>query len=411
MKLGIKKGYNLQVVLDKLGDVVKITEDGGLSYTGFEVMEYKRLLSKLILFPKSVIHINKDSVTSVALKNCISTNDLTEQNFIKELQSELKVKLAIPDKTYYVLTTINLNCESLSTNVWKIFDCEVKLIKDGFHSFFEGRDKVIEKLNRELIKDSTPFNYTRVEIKVKSRSKNEASRRGLDALNLFRALVCIQMNNINMLAGNSYQPINKIRLGKIHTLHDEDGTAFDYPVHFEPKFKMGTLEKPKDSVIFERNIHYYLESILASNFSQDIEKTLLRYVDALDEYDNNVAVTKLWGALESLVVKEQTNCELMPTRIAARYEDFQFTKQLVMHIKDYRNELIHEGFGDDDSIHRAYHLQRFLSDMLTFYISKNFAFSTLDEANGLLDKISLGEDKLVKELSNIKTALKYITPE
>jgi len=411
MKLSVRKGFNLKVVLDKLHGISEINDEGKVGFKGFDFTEYRRLLSQIICFPDSAKHTNTKSLVSSALKNCILTENITEQYFLQQLKLELKNKLATPERTYYVLTSINLEIMDIQTEGWKFLDCEIEFIKGDYHSKFNGREEVINDLGSNFSKNSTPLGYTRVEIKVKSRSKSEAINRGIDALNLFRALACIETNHVGFIAGDLYQAINKVRLGKVHTLHDADGKALSYPIHFEPTFKKSNLERPKDTAIFQKNIKFYAESIDNKQFSSDLENALLRYVDALDESDNNVAVTKLWGALESLVVCGQSNCDLMPDRIAARYADFELTKQIVMHIREYRNTLIHKGARDDESIFRAYNLQNFLRSLLGFYVSNSHSFTSLEEANKFLDKVSLGKEKLVSELESIQKALKYVTPE
>lgn len=408
MKLSVKKDYNLAVILDQIKEYVSLNEEGNLTFSDFNYREYQRLLSQIIRFPDTAIHVDKMRLVSRAIKSRLKAAKFTPQEFLRDLELELKTSLSLPEEEFLILTSINLDVSDLTSSYWNVFDSEISISLKPFEEKFDSRTDVINTLGHSYSTDSTPAGYSFVTIRLKSRSKREAITRGIDALNFLRAIFCLQMNSINLFFGDSYQPINKIRLGKMHTIHNVCGVGFKYPIHFEVNFRKGTLEKPKYPDIFEKNVSYYLREISKSSFSRKIEQALLRYVDALDEYDNNVAVTKLWGAMESLVANGQMNCDSMPSRIAAQYQDFELTKQLVMHIRDYRNELIHRGVKDDDSIHRAYQLQKFLSDLLSFYISPSHNFKDLDTANKMLDKAALGKERLFEELDSVKKALKFI---
>jgi hypothetical protein len=407
MRLKVKSGYNLKIILNQLYNITTLNRDNSLSTNGFEDQEYIRLLSQIIDFPKSKSHVDIENLVTLAFKNCLISKEVTEVNFLTEINNEFKKKVAKKEEVFYVLTSINLNIEPTFIKKLTLLECEIDFITDGFKNKFTGREGVIKKVDKSLAIDATPFGYLRVEIKVKSRSEYEAIQRGINALNLFRALSCIEMNPVSLIVGDLYQSINKIVLGKVHTIHDIDGTTFDHPILYEPKFRKLKVEKPKNEDVFQKNIKFFVDRINSSQFSNDIELALLRYVDALDELDNNVAVTKLWGALESIVVQDKNNCELIPSRLAALYSDFQLKKQFIMHIKEYRNSFIHTGVGDDDSIHRAYYLQRLMIKSLFFYINPTFSFSSLNEANQLLDKIALGEEKLTSEMELTKKALSF----
>lgn len=407
MKVSKKKDFDLQVILDEVFSLVSLNSDELLTYKNFYVSEYFRLLENVVNFPKSAVHISKAKSIRNSIRACLKKQVASEEDFLVALKDDLKTQLAVPEQIYYLLTSINLDCQDIGKQ-WQLFDCEIELLPNGFHKKFTGRSDVLKKINRESDKDVSPFGSCRMEVKVKSRSKTEAIQRGLKAVNFLRGLMCIELNSSSLIAGETYRPINKVRLGRYHTLHDEDGDALDDPIYYEPKFISASKVKPKSPVIFEKNLRFYTENISESPDSPKIEQAILRYVDALDESDNNVAVTKLWSVLETLIVAEQSNCVLMPKRIAALYNNCGLTKQMVLHIKDYRNTLVHTGTEDDNSIYRAYRLQEYFIRYLVWIIHPKSEVSSIAEANQMLDIISNGSDAITAKISFLEKALSLI---
>lgn len=401
-----KKEYKIEYFLNEMKKDVSVNGDGNLSYKGFDAGEMLRLLQYFIDFPQCAEHLDKSKLIRRAYKDSYHSNDFTEENFLRNVKSHINQELQTKENIFYLLTTLSLNCSTIQLREFDILDCHVKL-SEHFAETFSGREKVLEKVSKEIGACKDLNGYARVEVKVKSRNQKEALSRALDAVNIIKALANTQVNNGGIIYGDFYKPINKIRLGKAHTLHSDEGEAFDYPVFYEPEFKEAPVELPKNTELFQKNIENILNWISISPYSKKLYNVLLRCTDALDLSDKNVSVIKLWGALESIAADGEPNCDKLPTRLSALYKDFEYTKHIVMHIRDYRNEHVHQGIGDEESIHRAYHLQNLFNNIFLYYARPENGFKTLKEANEMLDRIAIGKDRLNSEITALNKALSF----
>ncbi len=135
---------------------------------------------------------------------------------------------------------------------------------------------------------------------------------------------------------------------------------------------------------------------------------MIRYVHALDERDQNVALIRLWGAIEALTVPSEANYDLVTRRCSFLFPDHEYHKQVLEHLREYRNCSVHAG----DQIGRAktncYQLQHYFNNLIIFHLNYAKDFSSLEEANNFLDlpsnKKTLQEKKLL-----IEKAIKFIS--
>jgi hypothetical protein len=367
-----------------------------------------RILGFLIKFPNKSEHLDNKKLVSSAYKEVFIAKDFSEKNFFTTLDNKIADELRKPEDTFYVLTTISLNIRDLKAVKLLISGCEISFKEFSYSESFTGREAVLQELKSEIGDCDDIRGYAKVEIRVKSRNKSEAFDRAINALNIFRAFTAFEMNSRGIIAGNYSKPINKVRLGKVHTLHNDDGVAFEHPAFYEPDFQKAKVEKPQNSALFQKNVSTLLSWLSKCPFSRKLEKALIRFVLALDHSDKNLSVINLWGALESLVADGDPNCDKLPTRLAALHRDFEVAKHIVMHIREYRNEHVHQGIDDDDSIHRSYYLQNMFANVIDYYIRPRNKLSSLQEANLLLDKLVLGKSGLNKELDVLNRALAFM---
>jgi hypothetical protein len=253
---------------------------------------------------------------------------------------------------------------------------------------FDSRKEALESLSWCGSDDA----YTSVVITVKSKTPKGAMFKGLRALNVFRALLCFDANNVQFIFGDNCWPINKVRLGRYQTVHKSSGEIVRSVLFHEKRFKLESslpyFDESKSKVI-NNNIEHHLSSISDCKYSSLIGSALERCADALDEYDCDVAVVKLWGALESLVAYGDSNCERVPARVAAVFGNDVFIKEWLYHIKDYRNRYVHEGECDQRSVHLAYKLGAVFKWVFIFFLRLK-----RDDVRGVLGLLDLSSKGL-----------------
>lgn len=116
----------------------------------------------------------------------------------------------------------------------------------------------------------------------------------MKALDLLRSLFCIQYNSLSELIGSDSEPINKIRLGEFHTLHNDSGNVFEDSFWYDPSYskaKVHILENEKNVI---RNIRKIISifSKFDERYKNIIHDSLLRFVRAFDERNQNIAVLR-----------------------------------------------------------------------------------------------------------------------
>ncbi|MAE68802.1 hypothetical protein CL635_03285 [bacterium] len=379
--------HDIQPVVSKLVNNGKVGEDNTLTYAGFEPSNLIVLLSQMITIGNAESLFDKEKIIPRVIVECISNERDDVDFFLSTMESVVREMQSIKEKEFYVLTGISLDVRSCLKKEWVINDCKITL-SEGFDSMFDSRKEALESLSWCGSDDA----YTSVVITVKSKTPKGAMFKGLRALNVFRALLCFDANNVQFIFGDNCWPINKVRLGRYQTVHKSSGEIVRSVLFHEKRFKLESslpyFDESKSKVI-NNNIEHHLSSISDCKYSSLIGSALERCADALDEYDCDVAVVKLWGALESLVAYGDSNCERVPVRVAAVFGNDVFIKEWLYHIKDYRNRYVHEGECDQRSVHLAYKLGAVFKWVFIFFLRLK-----RDDVRGVLGLLDLSSKGL-----------------
>jgi len=180
-------------------------------------------------------------------------------------------------------------------------------------------------------------------------------------------------------------PINRIRLGKIHTIHKESGLNASDNFWYEPNFVKANLVKPENNKDLIKKFKLYKEKIWSLNYSSIIEEALMRYVRAFDERDQNLAFLKLWTAIETLTTPNQADYKKLAKRVAFIFPDPEYHKQVLMHLIEYRNDSVHAGEQSEKAKKHSYLLQYYFHKLILFHLINDYKFNDLNEANEFLD--------------------------
>ena len=146
-----------------------------------------------------------------------------------------------------------------------------------------------------------------------------------------------------------------------------------------------------------------------TKYQESLIDALVRYVRAFDDSDMNSVIAKGWSAIESIVSRGENSYEHISKRIAFLYANRAFHKQIIEHLREYRNTSIHAGEYLEDASAHAYQLQRYFRQLVVFYIYSRSEFNSLDEANGFLD-LPTDIDLLNRRKYFIEKAIKLLTP-
>lgn len=411
MKGHWKKGGKLKpiVILNKLEEIMTITKDGKVSYSGFSYQGYMATLYSMFNFPDNFSIGRSQGLLNTAISTVAKEGKITEKKVEETFQVLINKELECQEEVFTVLASISI-AQPLSSKKISVRSSKVEFFDKKYPRKYKSRnesDRYIDRVGLALELDQD--NYYKVVVTTKAKEKHKAVSQCLENLDLLRAIWSLDANSTMEIFGSNWRPINKIRLGSIHTIHNENGQNIDPEIFwYEPNFvetKLFETEEIKDK-IFIKNTRTVLRRLKQSKYSEKIENALIRYVRAFDEKDHNVALLQIWGALESLTADEGSNKSKVPQRCAYLYDEYEYHKQTLESIKEYRNKSVHAGDQNDQARTYCYQLQSYFGQLVYFHL-KNFKdFNSLEEANSFLD-LSANGDALKKQMFMTKKALRF----
>ena len=397
------------IILKKLEEIMTVTEDGKVSYSGFEYQGYMASLYTMFNFPDNFSIEMNQSLLSTAISTVAKGDSFTEKKIEEAFQVLITKKLACKEEEYTILSSVSIS-QLLSSKTINIRSSKIKFFEKKYPKKYESRNETQRHISKtgftlELTQDS----YYKVVISTMGKEKQKAVSQSLEDLDLLRAIWSLDANSTMELFGSGWKPINKIRLGAIHTIHDKDGKNIDPEIFwYEPNFLEVQLFQPKEikSKNFINNSRNVLQRLGKVKYSEKIENALIRYVRAFDEKDHNVALLQIWGALESLTSDPGNNKSKVAQRCAYLYDEYEYHTQTLESIKEYRNRSVHAGDQNDQAKTYCYQLQSYFGHLIYFHLKNYKDFDSLEEANSFLD-LPVDGDTLKKRLRLNKKALKF----
>lgn len=405
MAIKWKKGgqFDPAVILEKIDSVRSISSEGRVTFAGFEIQDCLPALHSMLEFPPATVEVDTSDLVWRGLAKV--GKDLNKVSFLGAINKELGERLATKEETYCLLTSISLDGLDVSKRITSLA-AEINILAGPFSSRFDSRKSLLLRHSSGV--PQTPENYCNVSIKVKAKSTHGAVNKALRGLDLQRAVWCLLCNaQMQFSIGQpAIQPINVIRLGSQHTLHRLDGSPAADSIWFEPGFSSAPIFRmPKPSNV-KKDSRWVLRQIAASPYAESLRGALTRYVRAFDEKDFNSALLRLWSALEILICPDRADYEKVVQRCAFLFKERSFHKQMLEHLREYRNKNIHAGEESDSARTHCFQLQFYFRRLMFFHIRNARYFRSLPEANLFLDS-PVGTDDLNRRLQLIRKAVRF----
>jgi hypothetical protein len=376
-----------------------------VSFSGIEVEECIAALQSMLDFPEGGIDVDMSGMVWSGLIRV--GQDLTPNNFLDSINEDLKKRLSTKEQIYYLLTSISLDKRNLSHEL-KIFDVKVRFLAGDYASRFKSRTVLLNDYQKLI--SPTPENYCKVVIRVKSKSPKAAVNKALRAIDLQRALWCLMCNPYMQYTygGSSFSPLNVIRLGSQHTLHMPSGECATENLWYEPNFVEAQLYLFDNPEFIRKRSRWALRQIEASKYKERLIMSLLRYVRALDEVDPNTSFLRLWGALENITTDGRAEYDSVVRRCSFLFKDTAYHRQLLEHLRVYRNASVHAGEESEMARTHCFQLQYFFVNMIWFHLGSAKYFQSFDDANLFLD-LPINQEVLKRRFQLTQKALRFRT--
>lgn len=394
-------------VLKRIDSVRTVNEAGEVSYAGGDIKECLPTLQSMLQFPPAAAEVDTQALVWQGLSRVGAR--LTPDTFLTALNSILSEKLAVRETNYVVLTSLSLDPAGLP-KAFSILDCQITFLSGPYPRKFRSRQDIL-KSHRLAILD-TPDTYVKVIIKVRAKSDGSAFHKAMRALDLLRAILCLMANPVMQFTlGGLPSPdaINVIRPGSRHTIHQGNGESSREEFWYEPGFNPIKPYRFKKPEIVTKNLRWALRRIKNSQFQTVITSALLRFVRAFDQSDHNTAFLRLWSALEGLTTPGIADYDKLIRRTVFLFKDQDYHRQVLEHLRAYRNANVHAGEESESAKIHCFQLQVYFVAAAWFFIRNASRFSRVDEVGEFLDLPS-DPSELQRRLVQIQRAIKFISP-
>lgn len=402
------KRFKPQIVLERLSKSRSVAEDGSISFANFQIHQDAAALLSMLEFPRVAEDMDKAGFVWGALFK--SGPDFSPEIFIKNINRELDKQLSKKEEKFVLVSSISFDSASWPRRV-SVLSSSIEFFGMNLPKKFLSRKKLIEQNGRHLGIEDAPANYCVVGVSVHAKSAHMAASRALRDLDVYRGILCLEANKTLEISfgGNAHQPINLIRLGGFQTLHHVNGLSASEAIWYVPQYKKEKLYRFKRPDVVQRNVRYALRRIKKSPFGNVIAESVGRYVSALDEPDPNTAFIRLWGAFEMLLTPGVADYDALVDRCCFIFQESEYHRQVLMHLREYRNANIHAGHQTNEARTNCFLLQDYYKYLFWFLIEKSLTYRSLSDLHEFLSlPQDLGQLKAKSKL--LKDGIAFLTP-
>ncbi len=404
----IIKDLDLIPITEKLDRIKVVDENGGVVFKG-DIPDFDEL-SAVILTSIStdevIPEIEKTKIVNRAIISSASKGKITEKSLLDEINREENAYLNLPQKDYIIASSLSiLYSEALS----RITENGITLTFSNFLPRKFNLKPIEEKLKTKEIK-SIPVKYTRVRIRTKGRTILEAGERSLNYLDFIRGIwnLSINLGKYSRKTYGKLDPVNNIRLGPFHTIHQVSGSLASDTFWFDTNFIENKHIKTneKQSTKIKRDEKYIRRQLKKTSYQTELIKAFIRYSNALDETEYESMYLKLWSILELLTNTLKRSYDVTIRRSLFMYKEIIYHKQILEHLRNYRNQAVHKGSSSDQIEILVFQLKRYVERLFLFHINNAGNFNSLEEASEFLDS-STDVTVLRKRIKLLKKALNF----
>ncbi|HJV91245.1 MAG TPA: hypothetical protein VJ623_13130 [Holophagaceae bacterium] len=400
-----RKGLNPDLILERLSKSVVRTHPNRISYTDFTFSELMPAIFSMLQFDKDISWEIRNNLVSTTIHQCASDGTLNAKSFEKYINIEFSKYKETKFIDYYLLIPISIT-GNLPHKRLIINNLDIQIFTDKIPKKFQTRSMLEKAWDRNH--EHTPNSYSMACIKTTGRSQFDAVHLGLNTFDQYRAILNLLLNSTLELYGDNWEPINKVRLGGMYSLHHLNGKLAGETYWFDPEChisKAHFVDENKKRYLI-KNYSIINSMLLQSRYVDILSECMCRYTRALDSPNPSNALHKLWATLESLGAPNESNNEKLISRIVFLFEDSKYHKQILEHLRETRNTYIHQGEEPLDTKTHCFQLQFYFHTFLLFHIKNFRTFNSHGEANSYLDLgVDLGRLRRSKEL--IEKAIEF----
>lgn len=386
MSVAWNKDYDPDALAKHIEGQIVSRSDGELKFKGFDFHDHISVLQSCLVFSEPIPDVVRQEVITAAIFAAAKSSVLTARSILTEVSRREREYFKKAPQKLILISSISDIPDGLPTRrrVGEAIVTFQRLTK-----LQQSQHEKIREDSRHLFDVALPKHYLPIRVEISARSNHEAWYTGLDAIELLRGIwnLHLNMRTYSRWSSGKRKPINDIQLGPVHSLHISDGHLATPTFWYEPNYRGPAdrlhLNKQDGKVAkFEKQVLSRLRSI---PYRELLKDAIRRYVRALDQHDYNATIIQLWSVLESLTATVTDSYKVTIRRAAMIHEDHNFHRQVLTHLKDYRNSTIHAGTGTEENEALVFQSKRYVESMVLFHLRLGSSFENFDKCTEFLD--------------------------
>jgi hypothetical protein len=379
-------------VIKLLDDLTGLNDEGSVTVGwGGKFETYSDILAGDIGFDQRIPMRKRIEIAKQAVVDAKKAAALVPELVLRRTQELQREYLRLPTQKMILLTSVSLKCSEVPARM-RLGGSSITFLKACPRNF------------PRPLQDTTPSEYTYVKVHVSAREFNDGADQAFERIDMVRAIWNLVLNSRTeqrISAGyRGFKPVNGILLGPLHTLHGTDGAMAlpgqwwysGHPFNVEALTARTGLKNLKTR---ERMIRKQLQRCA---FGDSLAGCILRYGRALDAFDLNSALLRLWAVLEDLTGTPKGNYDVLVKRASFLWEDYAEARLVLNYLREHRNQLAHAGSDPADIERLLYQLKVYVEGILWFLIYRAHEFASFDQFFAFLD--------LPPEVSDLRASIR-----
>lgn len=378
-------------ILSEIG-LTAIRKDDGVCWPGFNVHRYETALkaSMTVIDPdgKEINETDAGAIIWRALSAIVKTSPATPiapASLLDACDGLAAEFLRKPTSDYIAVTTLSIG--DVPSREILVGERSISVLSE--RGKFAIPDVAIRHFHD--CGEIESKKYTIISVPARGRSVSEAIDDALSVIHLLRGLwsLFVTYHSWSISSGSpKRQAIGSIHTGPFYTLHHPDGRAVDdiywYAHHVSDERKVfeGSHKWPK----IEENRQWAMDQLSKLKYRLDVQNLLVRYAEALDQNDMEIAFLKMWSILEHMTNTVGANYDETIERCIWLFaeKDRLLARDMLKSVRVHRNRIVHAGDSGIEGDQVAYLLKLFVDTHLLQLLRNPCSCESLKEYGELL---------------------------
>lgn len=408
------KKLDKQIILKRLKEGASLDSEGRVSFRGVEQFELRSVLYSMIDFHKVYSYETSMALFRKTLSDWLAGSEFTSDEFMRFMNARVIEYAKLPDSEFVMVAYLSI-ADGLPINRIVTPGAIVKCYPRGLPKKYSSHETLLDAWRQK--EAPIPSGYCPVVVRCKSKNKMDAVELASQELDFVRSVFCLSINSNYVVSlpfdRGSRRSLNSIQLGGMRTLHTPKGglsakDTYWYDEDYEERAVSDVKRTKRRSA--SRFFKEAMQRIQQHPEPYVIKDCLIRFVRAFDAKDKNFALQKAWSALESLVAPGENSGEAIVRRCSFMFEEYEYHKQVLEHLRHYRNKSVHNDRSIENPTDYCYQLQKYFRQAVAFHVFRGAAFSSIQEANEFLD-LPIDVDKLKRRKALLESAIEYLSPK